>query len=101
MLGEGVVWDVGTVGEKVTEEQILDRLNKYCQKKVCLDEHHQDQLLLLSSLAAGTSRFLIGEELSLHTQSLLYVIKSFIPEFKHKHEEGILSVEGIGHKCIK
>ena len=68
---------------------------------MCLDEHHQDQLLLLASLACGTSRLLIGEELSLHTESLLYVIKNFIPEFKYKHEEGILSIEGIGHKCIK
>lgn len=76
-------------------------MNHYAQKKVCLDEHHQDQLLLLACLAIGKSLLYIGEELSLHTQSLLYVIKSFIPEFKYQHENGILEIEGIGHKCIK
>ena len=28
-LGNGVVWDCGTVGEKVTEQAILDRLRNY------------------------------------------------------------------------
>jgi RNA 3'-terminal phosphate cyclase len=45
-----------------------------------LDEHHQDQLLVYLSLANGVSKLLIGEEQSLHTQSLIYVINSFLPE---------------------
>lgn len=49
------------------EGVILDRLRHYADKKYCVDEHHQDQLLLLAALAGGKSRILIGEELSLHT----------------------------------
>lgn len=42
----------------------------------------------------------MGPELSLHTQSLMYVIEKFIPEFKYTHtEDGILEIEGIGYKC--
>lgn len=78
ILGEGMVWDVGTVGEKIAEETILGRLHQLIDKKVCLDEHHQDQLLLYAALANGTTELLIGE-MSLHTESLLYVIKKFIP----------------------
>jgi RNA 3'-terminal phosphate cyclase len=79
ILGEGVVWDVGTVGEKITEEEILNRIHHYAEHRVCVDEHHQDQLLLLCVLANGVSRIRSGTNLSLHTQSLFYVIKSFIP----------------------
>lgn len=94
-----MVWDVGTVGEKVLEGDILGKLEHYCEKKCCLDEHHQDQLLIYMALAQGKSEIYIGEELSLHTQSLLYVIKSFIPQFMYSHQDGILSIEGIAHKC--
>lgn len=100
VLGEGLVWDVGTVGEKIEEGQILERLRHYAEEKYCLDEHHQDQLILLATLAAGKSRLRVGPELSLHTQSLMYVIEKFIPEFKYTHtEDGILEIEGIGYKC--
>ena len=78
-ISEGAVWDCGTVGEKVAENVILERLRSYTEKKVCLDEHHQDQLILLATLAEGTSRLYVGEELSLHTKSMFYVIKEFLP----------------------
>lgn len=55
ILGKNLIWDVGTVGEKVNEEIILERLVHYCEKKVAFDEHHQDQLLIYLSLANGTS----------------------------------------------
>lgn len=55
ILGKNLIWDVGTVGEKVTENIILERLEHYCNKKVAFDEHHQDQLLIYLSLANGTS----------------------------------------------
>ena len=98
-LGNGVVWDCGTVGEKVTEEIILGRLRGYVESRTCLDEHHQDQLILLATLAEGTSKLYVGEELSLHTQSMMYVIKTFLPEFKYEHAEGILTIEGMGCKA--
>jgi hypothetical protein len=43
---------------------------------------------------------MIGREESLHTKSLIYVIKSFIPqvEFTHDEETGILKIKGIGLK---
>lgn len=93
VLGEGLVWDVGTVGQKIEEGEILERLRHYAEAKFCLDEHHQDQLILLATLAAGKSRLRVGPELSLHTQSLIYVIQKFIPEFKYEHtEDGILEI---------
>ena len=55
ILGENLVWDVGTVGEKVTEDVIVDRLGKLVQNKCCLDQHHQDQLLIYAALAKGKS----------------------------------------------
>lgn len=61
VLGEGLVWDIGTVGEKIEEPEILQRLQHYIELKPCLDEHHQDQLLLLASLAGGKSKFHIGK----------------------------------------
>ena len=67
---------------------------------MALDEHHQDQLLLYLSFANGTSELFIGREQSLHTKSLVYVIKSFIPEVEFDHDEatGILKIKGIGLK---
>jgi len=47
------VWDVGTVGEKVKEDILIKRLEKLVDKKCCLDEHHQDQLLIYAALAKG------------------------------------------------
>jgi RNA 3'-terminal phosphate cyclase len=44
----------------VKEEDIISRLEHYAEKKVCLDEHHQDQLLLYMALAHGTSELLVG-----------------------------------------
>lgn len=43
---------------------------------------------------------MIGKQQSLHTQSLIYVINSFLPkvEFKHDKESQILSIKGIGLK---
>jgi RNA 3'-terminal phosphate cyclase len=61
VLGDGVVWDCGKVGEEVAEEEILAKLQTYAEKKVCLDDHHQDQLILLAALAAGRSKLHIGD----------------------------------------
>lgn len=97
ILGQDLVWDVGTVGEKVKEEDIVNRLHHYADKKVAFDEHHQDQLLIYMALAHGTSRLLVGE-LSLHTESLLYVLQSFLPTLQFSHEDSILSVHGVGYE---
>jgi RNA 3'-terminal phosphate cyclase len=66
--------------------------------KCCLDEHHQDQLLIYAALAGGRSELLVGEELSLHTHSLIYVLQKFIPGLEIAHEENVLIVNGIGFK---
>lgn len=81
----------------------MQRLEHYCNRKVALDEHHQDQLLIYLSLAEGTSELMIGREESLHTKSLMYVIKSFIPEveFEHDEELGVLKIKGVGHKRLE
>jgi RNA 3'-terminal phosphate cyclase len=60
IFGENIVWDVGTVGEKVTEEAIVNRLKQLVNRKCCLDEHHQDQLLLYAALANGRTELLVG-----------------------------------------
>ena len=52
---------MGTVGEKVKEDDIISRLEHYVKKKASLDEHHQDQLLLYMALANGVSELLVGE----------------------------------------
>lgn len=60
VIGENLLWDVGTVGEKVKEGDIINRLEHYVAKKCSFDEHHQDQLLLYMALAEGTSELFIG-----------------------------------------
>ena len=52
------------------------------------------------ALANGVSELFIGEEISLHTQSLIYVIQKFIPELEITHEEGMLKVKGINYKMV-
>lgn len=55
ILGNNLVWDIGTVGEKAKEEDILNKLQHLTEVKSCLDEHHQDQLLIYAALAHGRS----------------------------------------------
>lgn len=95
-----MIWDVGTVGEKIKENDILQRLEHYAEHKPCFDEHHQDQLLVYMALANGVSELFIGEEISLHTQSLIYVMQKFIPDLEITHEEGMLKIKGISYKIV-
>lgn len=95
-----MIWDVGTVGEKIKENDILERLEHYAEHKTCFDEHHQDQLLVYMALANGVSELFIGEEISLHTQSLIYVMQKFIPDLEITHEEGMLKIQGISYKIV-
>ena len=60
IFGENIVWDVGTVGEKISENIIIDRLGHLIDKKCCFDEHHQDQLLIYAALANGRSELFVG-----------------------------------------
>ena len=53
----------------------------------CLDEHHQDQLLILMALANGTSQIRVGKELTEHTESVFYILKYFIPNLQIKVED--------------
>ena len=78
-------------------------MTEYCITKPALDEHHQDQLLIYLSLSNGVSELKVGEELSLHTHSLIYVINSFFPDvkFHHDQETGILRVKGISFQRKK
>jgi len=50
------------------------------------------------ALAEGTSQIHVGNNLSLHAQSLLYILTKFIPDLQYTHEDGILSITGIGHQ---
>lgn len=52
------------------------------------------------ALANGVSQLFIGEEISLHTQSLIYVLQKFIPDLEIIHEEGLLTVKGINYKIV-
>jgi hypothetical protein len=52
------------------------------------------------ALAEGTSQIHVGDDLSLHAQSLLYIINKFIPNLQYNHENGILSITGIGHQFL-
>ena len=51
---------MGTVGEKISENIIIDRLGHLIDKKCCFDEHHQDQLLIYAALANGRSELFVG-----------------------------------------
>ena len=63
----------------------MNRLEHLVEQKVCFDEHHSDQLLLYAALANGRSELLVGDELSLHVQSLIYVLQKFIPNLVVNH----------------
>lgn len=51
LQNEHVVWDCSKVGEPASEEDILSRLKHEISNKACLDDLHQDQLLIYMALA--------------------------------------------------
>lgn len=59
-----MVWDCSHVGEAATEDEVLTRLKHEISNKGCLDEHHQDQLLIYMALAPGTSSIRTGKQRS-------------------------------------
>lgn len=97
LRSETTIWDCSHVGEPATEEDVLKRLKHEIANQGCLDEHHQDQLLIYMALASGTSRVNIGKSRSEHTMSMLYVIEKFLPEAKIHFEDGILSIQGVNY----
>lgn len=97
LANEDVVWDCGVVGKEAKSKEVMERLQHEIEKKACLDEHHQDQLLIYMALGHGVSRINIGMEQSDHTKSMIYVLKQFIPELRVEHEDGVLLVEGVGY----
>lgn len=54
-------------------------------------------MLIYAALANGRSELLVGDELSLHTQSLIYVLQKFIPNLVVSHEDGVLKIDGINY----
>ena len=54
-------------------------------------------MLIYAALANGRSELLVGDELSLHTQSLIYVLQKFIPNLVVGHEDGVLKIDGINY----
>ncbi|KRX08748.1 RNA 3'-terminal phosphate cyclase/enolpyruvate transferase, alpha/beta [Pseudocohnilembus persalinus] len=87
-------------------EQVIKNFEKQIIHGGCLDEHHQDQLLIYMALAQGTSQIRCGKEMTPHTQAVFYVLKKFIPNLKYlieqdkndKMQSNIISIEGIGLK---
>ena len=66
-------------------KEVIERLSHEIENKGCLDEHHQDQLLIYMALGHGVSKINIGHHQSDHTKSMIYVLKQFIPELKVEH----------------
>lgn len=54
------------------------------------DEYHTDQLLVFMALADGKSR-LVCKELSLHAETIIELLRQFIPEI-------LIEVEPVGDK---
>jgi RNA 3'-terminal phosphate cyclase (ATP) len=73
------------------------RLKHEIANKACLDDLHQDQLLIYMALADGKSRINIGKHQSDHTKSMIYVIDKFLPEAKIHFQDGILEIDGINY----
>ncbi|CAD8107274.1 unnamed protein product [Paramecium primaurelia] len=91
--------------DKSIEETLVNVINyakQQLEQQTCFDEHHQDQLILLMSLAKGKSEILVGKPSS-HTESLIYVIQKFLPECLIEFEKTnikdnfIISVQGVGY----
>ena len=53
-------------------QSAADELIDSCRSHVALDQHLQDQVIVLMALASGTSRFLVGR-LTLHTQTAIHI----------------------------
>lgn len=51
LRNEHVIWDCSKVGDPATEEEILEKLKHEITSKACLDDYHQDQLLIYMALA--------------------------------------------------
>lgn len=58
------------VGEKAATE-----ITKMIEKRSCIDEHVQDQLIIFMALAKGTSKIRMSKPLTLHTQTAIYVVE--------------------------
>jgi RNA 3'-terminal phosphate cyclase (ATP) len=61
-----------------------------------LDIHASDQLLVYTALAKGSSRFTV-RELSLHAQTVMWLIEQFLPErFQVETRQGLHHIEVSG-----
>lgn len=61
----------GNAGVRAAES-----LMKSISEGACVDEHCQDQIVILMALAAGTSKVRIGE-VTMHTKTAIHVIEKF------------------------
>ena len=68
----------------------------------CVDEHHQDQLLVYMALASGRSQIQTTKELELHTTTMLTLLGMFcdakIELQKSERGNTIIIIEGISVK---
>ncbi|KAL3312460.1 hypothetical protein Ciccas_008945, partial [Cichlidogyrus casuarinus] len=65
------------VNRLVTEH--FEKLRQYSNLKACVDEHIQDQIIILMALASGKSRVKCSP-LTLHTKSAIYVAETILGE---------------------
>ena len=69
---------------------------------ITTDEHHTDQLLAFMALAEGTSR-IACYDISLHSQTMVELLKMYIPELDIKVEpiddkkNSLITIKGIGY----
>lgn len=69
---------------------------------ITTDEHHTDQLLAFMALAEGTSR-IACHDISLHSQTMVELLKIYIPELDIKVEpiddnkNSLITIKGIGY----
>jgi len=98
VLGGSALGERRKRAEKVAEQAARELLCSI-NRKVCADEHLQDQLIQLMALADGTSEVLTGP-ISMHTKTAIHFSELMTGcKFDIKHlgnEQNLLTCKGIG-----
>ena len=88
--------------ENVPKKLVTDIKALFDNKVITTDEHHTDQLMIFMALANGKSR-LACHDLSLHSQTMLELLKIYIPDIEISVEpiddkkNDLITITGIGY----
>ncbi|XP_054278578.1 RNA 3'-terminal phosphate cyclase [Macrosteles quadrilineatus] len=87
------------VKAEIVGEAAAKELDKSISLEICVDEHSQDQMIILMALAKGKSRILCGP-VTLHTKTAIYVAelmtKAKFTIHPQDKDRNIIECDGIG-----